>query len=146
MLKLNASYSKKVRGETQFSSQGYHASIEIELPDGLTPEQLQARIHQTFALVRDSVESEIGGTQQEAPAQQPAAGNNGNGNGNGHAQPNGNGRKSEPASAKQVKYLIDLAAQKGLNLGEQLRKYGAATAYDLSREQCSKLIDEITRK
>ncbi len=142
MLKLNASFSKKVPAETQFSSQSYHASIEIELPDGLTPEQLQARIHETFALVRGSVESEIGGAVHEAPAQQPPAGNNGNG----YAQANGNGRKAEPASAKQVKYLIDLAANKGLSLADMLRRHGAATAYDLGREQCSKLIDEITKK
>ena len=52
MLKLNASYSKKVPAETEYSSQSYHASVEVELPDGLTPDQLQERIHATFALVR----------------------------------------------------------------------------------------------
>ena len=45
MLKLNASYSKKVPAETEYSSQSYHASIEVEIPDGLTAEQLQSRIH-----------------------------------------------------------------------------------------------------
>ena len=35
MLKLNSSYSKKVPVEGQdFSSQSYHASVEVELPDG----------------------------------------------------------------------------------------------------------------
>ena len=52
MLKLNASYSKKVPAETEYSSQSYHASVEVELPDGLTSDQLQERIHATFALVR----------------------------------------------------------------------------------------------
>ena len=33
MLKLNASYSKKVPAEGEYSSQSYHASIEVELPD-----------------------------------------------------------------------------------------------------------------
>jgi len=36
MLKLNASYSKKVPAD---GSQSYHASIEVELPDGLSSEQ-----------------------------------------------------------------------------------------------------------
>ena len=40
MLKLNASYSKKVPAEGEYSSQSYHASIEVELPDGLTQDQL----------------------------------------------------------------------------------------------------------
>ena len=57
MLKLNASYSKKVPAGEEYSSQSYHASVEVELPDGLTQEQLQARIHETFDLVRNSVEA-----------------------------------------------------------------------------------------
>ena len=61
MLKLNASDSKKVPADTEYSSQSYHASVEVELPDGLTPDQLNAKIHETFALVRDSVESELHG-------------------------------------------------------------------------------------
>ena len=61
MLKLNASYSKKVPAEGEYSSQSYHASIEVELPDGLNQNQLQARIHETFALVKESVEAELHG-------------------------------------------------------------------------------------
>ena len=63
MLKLNASFSKKVPAEGEYSSQSYHASIECELPDGLTEHQLKDKIHDTFELVRDSVEAEIGNVQ-----------------------------------------------------------------------------------
>ena len=59
MLKLNASYSKKVPAEGEYSSQSYHASIEVELPDGLTQDQLNDKIHETFAMVRESVEAEL---------------------------------------------------------------------------------------
>ena len=31
MLKLNAAYSKKVPAEGEYTSQSYHASIEVEL-------------------------------------------------------------------------------------------------------------------
>jgi len=41
MLKLNASYSKKVPAAGEYPSQSYHASIEVELPDGLSQDQLQ---------------------------------------------------------------------------------------------------------
>jgi hypothetical protein len=46
MLKLTSSFSKKVPvpGITH-SSQGYQATVEVELPSGLTTEQIQARIH-----------------------------------------------------------------------------------------------------
>ena len=33
MLKLNASYSKKVPAGEEYSSQSYHASVEVELPE-----------------------------------------------------------------------------------------------------------------
>ena len=36
MLKLNASYSKKVPAGEEYSSQSYHTSVEVELPDGLS--------------------------------------------------------------------------------------------------------------
>ncbi len=48
MLKLNASYSKKVPTEEKFSSQSFLASIEVELPHGLTTSELQSKIHDTF--------------------------------------------------------------------------------------------------
>ena len=57
MLKLNASFSKKVPAEEEYSSKSYHASIEVELPDGLSENQLKDKIHNTFELVRDSVEA-----------------------------------------------------------------------------------------
>ena len=75
MLKLNASYSKKVPADTEYSSQSYHASVEVELPDGLTPEQLNSKIHETFALVRDSVEAELHGNTAPQPAQVPQMSN-----------------------------------------------------------------------
>ena len=35
MLKLNASYSKKVPADGEFTSQSYHASIEVEILERL---------------------------------------------------------------------------------------------------------------
>ena len=67
MLKLNASYSKKVPADGEYTSQSYHASIEVELPAGLSSEQLNGKIHETFEMVRNSVEAELHGN---IPAQQ----------------------------------------------------------------------------
>ncbi len=71
MLKLCTSYSKKVPADAEYSSQQYHCQVEVELPDGLTQEQIQGRIHETFGMVRDSVEAELRTAQQAAPAIQP---------------------------------------------------------------------------
>jgi hypothetical protein len=137
MLTLNASYSKKrpVAGE-QYTSEGYHCSVEVELSDAATPEQLQAKIAQTFATVRDSVEAELHG--------KPVA----------KVEPEAQTAKAEPAkpdvakaSNRQVKYLLDLAKGKGLTLSmlntRVKDRYGAETVYDLARKDASKLVDEL---
>lgn len=144
MLKLNASYSKKTKAEEEFSSKCFHASLEVEMPDGLTQEQLQARIHDTFLLVKESVENEL---------------NNGKANGNGQTVPvqvetekseakanasNGNGKKPVvKASPAQVKFLLDLARDCQINIGKVLSKYGVENANDLDKSICSKLINEF---
>ena len=132
MLKLNASYSKKVPAECEYSSKSYHASIEVELPDGLTEAQLKERIHGTFELVRASVEAEIGSA---APRQAPA-----------------NQRQINPqshidyASPKQLNYLIDLGRQYGMAPGDLAMRAGTRSIDELTRQQCSRLIDELGRK
>ena len=146
MLKFNASYSKKVPANTEYSSQSYHASVEVELPDGLTPEQLNARIHETFALVRDSVESELHGESTNAgqmtdaqqlpiqPTQQtkPAYGK----------KP----APDAPASPKQIKYLLDIARQIGYTVEQLKAKFNVPARESLTKMQCSRAIDELNGK
>ena len=136
MLKLNASYSKKVPTSEQFSSQSYHCSVEVELSDAATPEQLQAKIHDTFALVRDAVESELHGKPAAKP--EPAAQT---------AKPEPAKPDTAKASNKQVKYLLDLAKGKGLTLtalnARVQDRFKVETVYDLARKDASKLVDEL---
>ena len=147
MLKLNASYSKKVPADTEYSSQSFHASVEIELPDGLTPEQLNSKIHETFALVRDSVEAELHGepinVEQMANAQQLPI----------QSAPQQNkpayGKKpatDSPASPKQIKFLLDLARQNGYTVDQLKSRFNVSALEDLSRTQCSRAIDALNGK
>jgi len=154
MLKLNASYSKKVPADTEYSSQSYHASVEVELPDGLTPEQLNARIHETFAMVRDSVEAELHGNtvpqssvaiQTPPPQSQPGQ----------HEPPAQNATKpayskkpatDSPASPKQIKFLLDLARQNGYTVDQLKSRFNVSALEDLSRTQCSRAIDALNGK
>ncbi len=156
MLKLNASYSKKVPADTEYSSQSFHASVEVELPDGLTQEQLNAKIHETFDLVRASVEAELNGNSapqqpallpQEnaanAPQMNPPAQSQQNKNGYGKK----NGTTSDaPASPKQIKFLLDLARQFGINPEQIKAKYNVTSLEDMTKVQCSRAIDELNRK
>ena len=126
MLKLNASFSKKVPAEQEYSSQSFHASIEVELPDGLTEFQLRERIHSTFVMVRETVETELNELSGGGVSQPPA--------------------QIEYASNKQVKYLLDLARQNKFSIRDLLGRYNVRDAQQLTRQQCSQLIDIVNGK
>ena len=139
MLKLNASYSKKVPAGEEYSSQSYHASVEVELPDGLSGEALQARIHETFDLVRNSVEAELHGNVPRNHEGYPAAEER-------KTAPQGNraaGRQNDvPASSKQLSYLLDLARQRGITPQQIAARFQVPDIQHLTRQQCSDQIDE----
>ena len=136
MLKLNAAYSKKVPAEGEYTSQSYHASIEVELPDGLSQEQLNDKIHATFAMVRESVEAELGenhdhrGTellvQETAPQGNRSAGAN----------------NTVPASPKQISYLLSLANRRGITPQQIAAQHNVANVDQLTKRQCSALIEQ----
>ena len=139
MLKLNASYSKKVPAEGEYTSQSYHASIEVELPDGLSQEQLNDKIHATFEMVRESVEAELNGN---------SAANHG------HSEPQENGNpapqinrtasnnSSVPASPKQISYLLSLANRRGITPQQIAAQNNVANVDQLTKRQCSALIEQ----
>ena len=138
MLKLNASYSKKVPAGEEYSSQSFHASVEVELPDGLSGEALQARIHETFDLVRNSVEAELHGNVPRNHEGYPVAEER-------KTAPQGNraaGRQNDvPASSKQLSYLLDLARQRGVTPQQIAAQHGVPDVRQLSKRQCSELIN-----
>ena len=142
MLKLNASYSKKVPAEGEYTSQSYHASIEVELPDGLNSEQLNSKIHETFALVRNSVEAELhGATPAVTVTTTPAAPQNGNTGNYNHGR-NGNSSNDVPASPKQINYLLTLASRRGITPQQIAVQNNVANINQLSKKQCSALIEQ----
>ena len=130
MLKLNASYSKKVPADGEYTSQSYHASIEVELPDGLSAEQLNGKIHETFEMVRNSVEAELhgntvnqqGGNAPQNPHNQPVQG-------------------STPASPKQINYLLSLAGRRGITPAQIAAQHGVTSVEQLTKSQCSEIIN-----
>jgi len=135
MLKAIVSYSKKIPvPDSEYSSQGFSLSLEAEIPDR-DPASIQAKLHETFELVKNSVESELE-KHGAAPANTPAA-----------AKPE---PRSEQASNRQIKFLTDLCQQKGIalsQLNQQIRQqYSVGGLYDLSRKQASQLLDELNGK
>ena len=138
MLRLTASFSKKVPAEGEYTSQQYHASVETELPDALTPDQLRDRIASTFALVRDSVEAELHpGARDPAP---PV-------NGRAPAQTPRVRANQGKISNAQARFALDIAKRQGLGLSglnEMVNeRFGVDSLYDLDRKSASALLDEL---
>ena len=137
MLKAIVSYSKKIPvPDSEYSSQGYSLSLETEVPES-DPAAIQARLHQTFDMVKTSVEQELanGNGQARTPAPPQAA------------SARIPVRTGEKASNKQIKFLTDLATQRGQSLSDLnadvQRRFGVDGIYDLSRRDASLLLDEL---
>lgn len=139
MLKIVASFSKKVPAEAQYSSVSYFCTLEREVADSASAEQIQSSIHSTFEIVKDAVEAEMSGKKPEKSslAAQPA--------------------KAEPAkqdagkaSNRQIKFITDLATTQGLGLSDLnagiQKRFGIGGLYDLSRREASLLLDELKLK
>jgi len=148
MIKLNTSYQKKVPVEgQQFSSESFHASMEVELSDSLTPEQIQEKIHSTAELLRQSVDAELGQTQKPEQERQRGAFTPRQPQGNRQQEraPEGQQRK---ASNKQVKFITDLAGEQKVTLqdlnSEIFERFGVQGLYDLSAHQASEMIESMT--
>ena len=131
MLKLNASYSKKVPADGEYTSQSYHASVEVELPDGLSQMELQSRIHETFEMVRNSVEVELhGNTPANHGSYVP------------QETQNQSSLNNPPASPKQINYLLTLASRRGITPAQIAAQNNVANINQLSKKQCSALIEQ----
>lgn len=139
MLKGIISYSKKVWSESDSSSQGYSLSLETELPSAMGADTIQKSIHDTFELVKNSVEQELqaGRGQKEAPAAASKAG--------GERRDLAVGK----ASNKQIKYITDLARERNITLNqltEQVKGlYKVDSIYGLSKGDASKLVESLKR-
>jgi len=139
MLKLNAAYSKKVPAEGEYTSQSYHASIEVELPDGLSQEQLNDKIHSTFEMVRNSVEAELGEKQaNKIDGSASNAEQNSKPQGSRVADANSN----VPASPKQISYLLSLASRRGVTPAQIAAQHNVSKIDQLTKRQCSMLIEQ----
>ena len=154
MLKLKAAYAKKVPAESEYSSQSYHCEIECEIPEGLSAQQLNEKVHGTFEFVRSSVENELAGQTphnaavqpvQNAPvqqtyAQQPVQNSYGRGYSRGGQQRQQGGA---PASPKQISYLLTLITRTGGTVSDILQRYRIQRIDQLPSKSCSELIQEL---
>ena len=124
MIRISAGFSKKVPGEEEYSSNGYHLTIEAEVPDVLMnkPDELKSRISRIFDEARENVEEQL---------------NNGNNGNNGR---NGNNHREEKASEKQKSFIVSLARRRhGMGPEELTGK----TLDEISKKEASELINRL---
>ena len=135
-------------------------------PKGSVGGRVEARIHETFELVKASVEQELAnghagvqsgnrGSAIPHPArtlQQDAPRDSRRDALPSHRQDNdrSNGGGSDRASNRQIKFITDLASRNGLSLVDlntDIRDaYGVDGLYDLSRKQASSLLDRLNAR
>ena len=134
MIKLNASFSKKVPAEQEYSSKSFLASVEVELPSNANEEELRQKIHDTFELVKQSVEAEI-----NAQATPSSSSNN--------QRPKERTEALVKASNKQIKYILDLGKARAKVLSElnveAERLYGVDSIYNLTKKDASRYVDVL---
>ena len=137
MIRIVASHSMKVPADEQYSSQGYHVSLEVEVADNLDGSGIRAKTRELFALTKRAVNNELNGSTAR----------NNIPNENGRRIQNQNGSRSpNQASSKQLSYLLSLAKRAGglKRLQETiLTRYGINDLEFISKADCSDLIQEL---
>ncbi|MCC6574982.1 MAG: hypothetical protein IT462_14475 [Planctomycetes bacterium] len=145
MIRLQASYGLKVPTAREYSSEQFHASAEIEVADAVQGEALKATLGALWNDLKSAVDAQLAAKVAPVAGPQSATGGNNGHNGNGHQQAavahvpaNGNGHPpqavepvnriansggGEPASKKQIGFMLALARRHKNLSAEQTRNW-----------------------
>jgi len=171
VIKISTNISKKVPiPGTEFSSQQFGASMEIEVSDADTPENIQVRIRDLYSLVTQAVDEQISA----------ATGNNGNGGqpppvrrtnygppappqnrqtaqagsgysgkriarAGGNGGNGGNGHRSGATEA-QCRAIFAICKSLNLDMNAELANYNVTDASQLHVKDASRLIDDLKHR
>jgi hypothetical protein len=167
MIKAKVSITKKrpAPGDIDFTSDAFSATLEVELPDAAFADgngELKTALERLFAEVEDRVDAQLlNGHAKETSAtpsepqdraeatdtpqtsNRPQRTSRGSGNG----RKGGNGQ-AEPASNKQVNFLIGLAQRQNRMSLPELRAFckrrtGEEDIYKLTKFQAMDVIDDL---
>jgi len=148
-MKLAITHTKKVPGQEDYSSEGFGATIEVELPDDQAQDaaSVQGYLQELYEQAKAAVEEQL----RSVPRR------NGSGNGAqgaaGLFRPNGGNRSVSPgnggqtASPKQISFLVSLGARNRMTFADLQRmaqdRFRVEDLYQLDRSAASALIDEL---
>jgi len=162
MLRVNVGLSRKLSKD--YNSTGYSVNIDGEVTAPVSdPEAVIVQVKELFDLAEEALGQQIERAGSESaianrdaePQREPPPQNNGR-----HAAENGNqaprngktstnGTQEEPATNKQVQYLLGLGKRQGLSTVDLEQKITETLGhqvglYDLSKRDAAKVIDALT--
>ena len=154
MLKVNVGLSRKLSRDYQ--STGFSVNLEGEITAPVSdPDAVIEQVKEVFDLAEAALDAEIERSQSNAAIAghdaEPA--NNGRhappDNGQRNPAPNGNGRKDEPATNKQVQYLLSIGKRMRLSTAALEKEVADILGrevglYDLSKKDAGIVIDQLT--
>ena len=144
MIRISSSYSKKVPTDVQFSSQQYHAGIEIELPDTVAGDRdaMKEKLRSMYRLLKESVDEQI---QAAGNGQHLHSQHQGRASGHGQ-QPGNNGGHDRRATKAQVRAIYAIASRAGQDVPTLARQHGVDSPEKLSLKQASQLIEQLKER
>lgn len=149
-LKASIGLSKKV-GLPDYGSLGASCNLEVELDASIVqdPDSFQEKIRRLYALASQAVVDQLAHANGNANGNGKSNGQSSNGNG--HVSSGNGSEKSEMASNKQVKYLLDIARQRHeMDLARVSQfcqeQVGVSDIYQLTKNQASAVIDRLSEK
>jgi hypothetical protein len=158
MLKVNVGLSKKLSKD--YNSEGFSINLEGEVTAPVSDAQaVVEQIKELYDVAEEALNQQIERVQSNLAIgshdEEPRAANN-NGNGR-HAAPensrrapsNGNGTKEEPATNKQVQYLLSIGKRMRLSTAALEKEVADILGseigvYDLTKKQAGIVIDQLT--
>lgn len=157
MIRIHASYGLKVPGKQEYSSQQYHAAIDIEVPDrdGHQPQAVHSHLASLWQQLKHAVHLQMSGDSpavrevihESKPSpetsRQPECSQSGTASDREHG---GRGM----ATKKQIGFLLACARRVWNFTQEQtsqwlLKEYGFEL-FKLSKSQAGKIIDELQQR
>ena len=149
-MKLAITHTKKVPGQEDYSSEGFGATLEVEVPEDQAQDasSVQGWLRELYDQAKQAVEEQIrsvprrNGTQ---PAASSGIFNRSQESNGGRPASGGNG--GQTATPKQVSFLISLGARNKLTFADLQRiaqeRFQVADLYRLPKQAASQLIDEM---
>ena len=124
-MKLTTSYTKKVPGQEEYSSEGFGATIEVEVPDETARDTntLRSYLAELYSEAKAAVEQQLASIpRRNGNGGQTAAGIFGRPNDTTPERRQGNGQGV--ATPKQISFLVSLGARNKLTFADLQRSSG----------------------